>query len=588
LCHAQTISTVAGNGSSSFSGDGGPATGAALMSPYGVAVDTNGNIFIADYLNNRIRKVDTSGVIATVAGCGAISTACAIVGLGDGGPATAPLTLGVWDVVVDNNGNFYFTDSGNTRIRKVNASGIISTVAGGGKDKTSEGIAATSAQLQNPVGLAIDGAGNIYVAEVDGNRVRKIDTSGIINTVAGNGKQGFSGDGGPATSAMLGNPHGVATDSAGNLYITDTVNFRVRKVSSGIITTIAGDGTVGNAVDNVQANKSPLASPWDVRVDIAGNVYISDWLHNRVRKVDGSGIITTIAGTGAASFSGDGGPGTSAALNAPTGLALDNAGNIYVVDNFNNRIRKIGAPPPPTPSISANGVLNGASFLAGIVPNSWATIKGTNLASTTDTWANAIINGALPTSLDGVKVSVAGSPAYIYFISPGQINFIVPPIPPGPAQVTVTTAGGTSPAVSATVTQYAPAFFTWPGNQAVATRQDFTYAVKDGTFPGTTTVAAKPGDVIILWATGLGATIPAAPAGVQVPSTATYSTSSVPSVTLNNLPATVYGAALAPGYAGLYQVAIQVPTSLADGDWPIVMSIGGVSSPSSVVLSVKH
>jgi uncharacterized protein (TIGR03437 family) len=233
-------------------------------------------------------------------------------------------------------------------------------------------------------------------------------------------------------------------------------------------------------------------------------------------------------------------------------------------------------------------VVNAAGFQAGIVANSWVTIQGTNLASTTADWSSSIVNGALPTSLDGVSVTMGGQPAYVYYISPGQLNVLAPHVSAGPVTVTVTTPGGTSASFTTTAGLYGPAFFLWPGGQAVATRQDYSYAVKAGAFAGATTVAAKPGEVIILWGTGFGPTMPAAPLGQSVPLSGGYPTALAPTVTINNMPAIVYGAALAPGSAGLYQVAIQVPTSLADGDWPIQASVGGISSPSGVVLSVAH
>jgi len=183
---------------------------------------------------------------------------------------------------------------------------------------------------------------------------------------------------------------------------------------------------------------------------------------------------------------------------------------------------------------------------------------------------------------------MGGKPAYVYFISPGQVNVLAPDVPAGPISVTVTTAGGTSAAFATTATAYGPAFFTWPNNQVVATRQDYSYAVKAGTFAGATTVAAKPGDVLILWATGFGATLPAAPSGQSVPASGGYPTATAPTVTINNTAATVYGAALAPGSAGLYQIAIQVPTSLGDGDWPIQATIGGLTSPAGTILSVHQ
>jgi uncharacterized protein (TIGR03437 family) len=243
--------------------------------------------------------------------------------------------------------------------------------------------------------------------------------------------------------------------------------------------------------------------------------------------------------------------------------------------------------PPPPPVISNNGVVNGASFQPGIVSNSWVTIAGTNLAPQTDTWTNAIVDGRLPTSLDGVHVIVGGEPAYIDFISPGQINLLIPDVGLGSLDLTVKTAGGTSSRVTVTSNQYAPAFFLW-GSQPVATRQDFSWVAKDGTFPGVTTVPAKPGDVIILWGTGFGPTNPIAPAGTGVPYGVAYPTATLPTLTIDGLPVTVYGTALAPGVAGLYQVAIQVPNSISNGDWPIQASIGGAESPTGVMLWVEQ
>ncbi|HTB20031.1 MAG TPA: IPT/TIG domain-containing protein [Bryobacteraceae bacterium] len=243
---------------------------------------------------------------------------------------------------------------------------------------------------------------------------------------------------------------------------------------------------------------------------------------------------------------------------------------------------------PPAPIISENGVVNGASYQPGVVPNSWVTILGTGLASKTDDWTNSIVNGQFPISVDGVSVTIGGKPAYISYISPGQINLLTPDLGFGPLPLTVTTAGGTSATFTVTSSQFGPAFFAWPNGQPVATRQDFSWAVKNGTFPGAATVSAKPGEVIILWGTGFGPTNPIAPFGVLIPSDTQYSTTTLPEVKINNTPVTVYGAALAPGFGGLYQIAIQIPSSIADGDWPIQASIGGIQSPGGMVLSVKQ
>jgi uncharacterized protein (TIGR03437 family) len=230
-------------------------------------------------------------------------------------------------------------------------------------------------------------------------------------------------------------------------------------------------------------------------------------------------------------------------------------------------------------------VINAASLTPGIAANSWITILGTNLAPKTDDWSNSIVNGQLPTSLDGVRVDVGGMPAYVYYISPTQINALAPDLAPGSASVTVTTPNGTSPPVSATAGIYGPAFFPWPGNQVVATRPDYSFAVKPGTFAGVTTTAAKPGEVIVLWGTGFGPTNPATKPGVPTPSSQVYSTMTLPAVNLGNTPVQVLGAALTPGSAGLFQVAIQLPT-VADGTYPITASIGGVQSPASAMLTV--
>jgi uncharacterized protein (TIGR03437 family) len=241
----------------------------------------------------------------------------------------------------------------------------------------------------------------------------------------------------------------------------------------------------------------------------------------------------------------------------------------------------------PLPPVITS-VVNGASFQPGVVASSWVTIQGTGLAPKTDDWTNSIVNGALPTSVDGVSVTMGGKPAYVYFLSSGQLDVLAPDLPAGPINVTVTTPVGTSANFATTASVYDPAFFVWPGNQVVATRADYSLAVKPGTFAGATTVAAKPGDVIILWATGFGPTTPAAPGGVGVPSDQTYETATLPSINIGNIPAAVAGAALASGSAGLYQIAVTVPGSLTDGDWPVQAMIGGVSSPSGTILTVQH
>jgi sugar lactone lactonase YvrE len=347
--NAQIISTVAGNGTQGYNGDGGDATDASLFAPQGIAIDTLGNMYIADTWNSVIRKVSTSGVMSTIAGNGNAGYT------GDGAAATnAELNLPS-AVAVDKAGNIYIADMFNFCVRKVNKSGKISTVAGSGTQGSGgDGDTATSAyaQLNYPSGVAIDALGNIYIADQENNRIRKVDTtSKIINTVAGNGIAGFSGDGGIATTAQLNYPSRIVIDALGNIYIADQGNSRIRKVNtSGIINTIAGNGSensngtgTGNySGDNGSALSAGLNLPSGVALDAAGNVYIADQENDRVRKVNTFGIISTIAGNGTQGSGGDDETATTAQLSFPTEVAVDTSGNIFIADEGNNRIRKVG------------------------------------------------------------------------------------------------------------------------------------------------------------------------------------------------------------------------------------------------------
>jgi uncharacterized protein (TIGR03437 family) len=236
-----------------------------------------------------------------------------------------------------------------------------------------------------------------------------------------------------------------------------------------------------------------------------------------------------------------------------------------------------------------NHVLNGASYQpSGIVPGSLATIYGANLSPVTDSWEKYIVDGKYPTTFDGVSVTIGGKPAYLSYISSLQINLIVPEVGSGPQDVVVKNTIGASTPLAATVSTTGPAFLLWPKNQAVATSVNYALLAESGTFPGATTAPAKPGDVVVLWGTGFGPTDPADPIGEETPTKGTYSTTTLPTVTLNDVPVKVYGAALAGGEGGIYQVAIQVPSSMPDGNWDVQASIGGVKSPSGVVLAVQQ
>ncbi len=329
------ISTIAGTGTAGFGGDGSAGSKALLGFPTGVAVDSSGNAYIADSLNLRIRKLASGGNISTVAGNGNYSYS------GDSGQATSAQLNTPQAVAVDSSANLYIADTVNNVVRKVTAGGVISTIAGNGTaGSAGDGSAAIGAQLNHPQGIAVDANGGVYISDTQNARVRKI-TNGTINTVAGSGTAGLGGDGGAATSAQLNIPAGLAVDGAGNLYIADFSNNRIRKVTSGgTITTLAGNGLAGYTGDGGAAANAQLTTPVALATDAGGNVYIADKGNNAVRVVNSSGIISTVAGNGLAGYSGDGGPAVSAMVGNPTGVAVDASGNLYISDG-SVRVRKV-------------------------------------------------------------------------------------------------------------------------------------------------------------------------------------------------------------------------------------------------------
>lgn len=324
-----TITTVAGTGKEGYTGDGGPAVDAELAMPDGVALDNAGNLYIADH--TRIRRVDGTGNIATIAGKPEIIGRYS----GDGGPAAETALGFVRDVAVDRADNVYIAAA--DRIYRVDSMGTITTVAGTGEGGyTGDGGPAVEASLLGVDGVAVDGAGNVYIA--DSTRIRRVDSTGTITTIAGTGEYGYSGEGGPAVEAALDEPQGVAVDGRGNIYIADST--RILKVdSTGVITTVAGTGEWGYSGDGGPAVEARLQLATKVAVDGAGNLYIADTLNQRVRKVDSTGTITTIAGTGRFGYRGDEGPAVEAALGQVKGVAVDAVGNLYITDG--NSVRKL-------------------------------------------------------------------------------------------------------------------------------------------------------------------------------------------------------------------------------------------------------
>lgn len=324
----QTITTFAGNGTYGYSGDGGPATSAQLAWAIGIVADNAGNVYIADHDNNVIRKVDNTGIISTFAGTGKLGYS------GDGGTATSAKLYHPAALNVDNAGNLYFTDQNADVIRKINSAGIITSLTGNLPiGYSGDGGPVALAQFRSITGITPDNRGNLYIADGSNHAIRKVNASGIITTVAGNGTAGFSGDGGSASSAKLSNPYEVVIDAAGNIYIPDAGNNRIRKInSSGVISTFAGNGIAGYNGDGGPATSASLHIPWFCAIDNAGNLYVSDALNSVVRKITHSGVITTYAGNGLFGNSGDGGPAVSATMADICGIAIDNLNNLYIVN----------------------------------------------------------------------------------------------------------------------------------------------------------------------------------------------------------------------------------------------------------------
>jgi len=580
----QTITTVAGNGSiaSSSTGDGGPATSAGIGFPRGVAVDAAGDIYLADALNGRVRKVDSSGTISTYAG-GAFSLSGSI---GDGGPATSA-SLGFvgtgqhQGIALDSQGNLYIADSSHNRIRKVDTNGTITTVAGTGAFGFSgDGGPATSAELSSPFGVAVDSAGNLFIADSSNGRVRKVDTGGTITTVAGNGYGFGLGDGGPATGTQF-EPLTLAVDHAGNLYISDVNNNALRKVSNGIITSVF---STSHQATCSTVTPTSVGTITGLAFDTAGDLFMSEST-GCVHKLDTAGKLTLYAGGGfVTSGVGDGGPATSALLNAPGDITVDSAGNVFIADSNGGRIRKIAAPPAAPPAISS--VENAFGGGTTIAPNMWVAIKGTNLSPPGDSriWTGAdFVNNQLPTQLDGVSATVSGKPAFIYYISATQVSILTPPDAlTDPVNVQLTVNGAPSAAMSVHTAQIAPSFFTFDGINVVGTDISGNRIGPTTLYPGLTT-PAKPGQTVVLYGNGFG------PTNVPVTSgaiTQSGDLASKPVVTIGGLTADVGFAGLVS--PGLFQFNVTIPSGVPNGQATLSATYGGSQTQAGVKMAIQQ
>jgi uncharacterized protein (TIGR03437 family) len=469
-------------------------------------------------------------------------------------------------------------------VRKV-ANGVITTFAGSGTAGfAGDNGPAGSAQLNAPFGVAVDAAGNLYIAEFSNNRVRKVSTNGNIGTLAGNGVSGFSGDGLQATSAQLNGPQGVAVDSAGNVYIADTANNRVRKVAAnGVITTVAGNGAAGFSGDGNSAVNAQVGNPTAVATDSVGNVYIADG-SARVRKLFLSGLITTIAGTGTRGYSGDGGSAPNARLNGPSSLAVNATGSIWVADTLNNAVRLLQFTGGGT---TVSAVTNGASNLNGpVAPGEVVVIYGSGLGPSPLAQYQTDSNGLVPTNVGGTSVYFNGVLAPVLYASANQVAAVAPfGIVGSLAQMYVQYQNVTSAPFNLSVASQIPAIFTLNGS---GTGQAAAIDNKDGSINGAAR-PAKVGDFVQLYITGAGQTstsgtdglINAAPLPVPIATV---------KVTIGGQTANVNFAGGAPGaVAGVIQVNAQIPSGITvGGTVPVVVQVGASNSQPGVTIAVTN
>jgi len=566
------------------------------------------------------------GIISTYAGNGAASFA------GDGGPAvSAALNRPVY-VHLDGAGSLYISDENNQRIRRVDGAGVITTFAGNGTAGFSgDGGPATAASLRGPTGTCSDAAGNVYINDTLNHRVRRVDRAGNITTyagdgntatlnlpircavdangvlylaeqgghrirriaaahslatVAGNGSRGFSGDGGPASAAVLDNPTAVAVDYAGNVFFSDQGNQRIRRIGAdGVITTVAGNGSPGFSGDNGPAMAAQLNFPGGLAVDQAGQLYVADGPNHRVRRLDRNGNIRTLVGNGTGVFAGDGAQALGASLNGAFGISLDAGGNLFIADTLNNRVRRVTALGPLTPpTFTTAGVVNAASFAGGLTPGGLATIFGRDISP-----ANGVLvtnRVPWPDQLGGVSVTVDGVPARLYSLvtlaGQEQISFQAPFTSPSGANavVVVENNGSRSAPVNVPVRGAQPGVFVVDAarNGAILHAD---YALVTAARP------AARGEVLLMYLTGLGAVNPAVGSGEAGPAQEPFArTGEVPTVTVGGMAAAVSYSGLAPGFVGLYQVNFQVPLGAAAGSVELVVTASGVPG-NAVRLEVR-
>jgi uncharacterized protein (TIGR03437 family) len=569
--YSQTVGTAAGN-----------STWGRVYNP---ALDSAGNLYAPDLDDNVVYKVDKFGTTTVVAGTNGKAGYA-----GDGGLATSALLNAPAGVAVASDGTLYICDYNNQRIRKVASNGIITTIAGtGAAGFSGDGGQALSAKLYNPFSIALDPTGAIVFVDFFNHRIRKITSNGVINTIAGGGQ---GGDGDPATSALLG-PGYFTFAPDGSIYFSDDYAAGysnkplLRKISpTGVVSTIAGNGTRNYTGDGGPAIAAGLTAVAGVALDSNGNLFIASG--NRIRKIAPNGIITTYAGTGNAGTTN--GPAATATFNNPSGMVIDSSNNIFVADTSNRAVRKIVPVTPPTISFT-NAVVPVWSGASQFGSNMYVTIYGSNLSTVTQDWGASFVNGKAPTSLGGVSVTVNGIPAFIQYVSPGQVNINTPDdSATGPVNIVLTNAVGVSNTGTATRSTLSPTLLSVPtfasGNKTyvVAQTADFSsYIGPPGLVQGVTFKNAKPGDTVIIFATGCGPTNPATQAGVLAATNSPLANSF--QLKIGGVPAVVPFAGMLAGTVGLYQFNAVIP-NVPPGDQTVELIVGSTPNAQNLVIAI--
>ncbi len=559
--------TVAGTGlTSGSSGDGGPANLAQLASPLAVAVDPQGNYFISDSQNHVIREVvAATGNIVTVAGNGTPGFS------GDGGPAISAQFSVAHSIAVDGAGNLYIADGPNGRVRMVDSTGVISTFAGNGSyGWTGDGGLATSASLFYPSGVSVDSIGNVFIADYGNATVRMVSAaSHIIKTVAGYGVNGFGnfpGQGGPAFQALLGMPYAVTTDESGNLFFSD--------LGMGTINKVGRDGIIHTVVSNV-ATASLTTDP-------AGNLYYADYRNNVISKLLPDGTVAAIAGTGTAGYAGDGGPGVVAQFNQPYGIAIDSSANIYVADYANQVIRKL------SPVAAPNAiVVNGASDLyVPVAQGEVVSVFGNNIGFSALATAQPNANGIFATQFAGTTVTFNGIPAPILVTGPTYVSVVVPYALSGvtSASVVVKQAGQITGTAGIPVAGVSPGIFT--GN-STGINGGLAVLNADGTVNSAANGAVES-STITLFVTGEGQTSPGGIDGLVSGASGTPTPLLPVTATVAGSTATVTSAAEAPGQvAGVLQVNVTLPSTVTTSNAVVVQVTVGTALSQQISIAVK-